>query len=477
MFWGSGFLLFTGCILAQLPITSAQGRCESAQATFSCPKCDGIVEVADCFDECAGFISTDRDHGICYNRKLFGRRNTDPDDFENHNHILWRDLVGAAVWFVIAGVATASGVGGGGIYVPLGILLFSFAPKQSSGLSQASIFGASLGGLILNLRNKHPQTNIRNVPGVEKDGRTLHEEFDDDASYGKKFYTRPLIHFDLALFLSPMVLAGAVLGVLIQRLLPNWLYLILASVILSVTAYKTFGKFFASRTKEKEQENALKNAEETENQTETPVDTTNNEEFDEEGDETRDPGSPMERTFEVVRLVCRDNSQRIARLERHLSKREFSRRNLDVKEEPPVDEHKAQRRKYLNEDMRQYPSEKIRALFLLWIVLFVITLLKGGGGAASLAGITCDSPWYSILTAGQFGWLFGFSLFHGKKMLSKQEERIAVAYPFLASDAVWDWKALRFYGMFTFIAGIVAGLIGIGGGMVSGKLPSRRLML
>jgi uncharacterized membrane protein YfcA len=35
---------------------------------------------------------------------------------------------------------------------------------------------------------------------------------------------------------------------------------------------------------------------------------------------------------------------------------------------------------------------------------------------------------------------------------------------------LWDAEKLRFYAFFTFIAGVVAGLIGIGGGMVLGPL-------
>jgi uncharacterized membrane protein YfcA len=141
------------------------------------------------------------------------------------------------IWFLTAGVATAAGVGGGGIYEPLGILLLQFSPKASSGLSQASIFGASLGGLILNLPNRHPNVHIKNLG---QDGRD---------------YKRPLIDYDMALFLSPMEMAGAVLGVLIQKVLPNWLYLTLAGIILGLTVYKTFSKYFQTHKKEVELQN------------------------------------------------------------------------------------------------------------------------------------------------------------------------------------------------------------------------------
>jgi hypothetical protein len=51
------------------------------------------------------------------------------------------------------------------------------------------------------------------------------------------------------------------------------------------------------------------------------------------------------------------------------------------------------------------------------------------------------------------------------------ERKVAVDYPFLPDDVLWDYSKLRFYAFSTFLAGVVlAGLIGIGGGMVLGPL-------
>lgn len=152
------------------------------------------------------------------------------------------------------------------IYVPLGILLLAFAPKPSSGLSQASIFGASLGGFILNIQNKHPFTfkvhqqqsesqsqprtstddNNEHVNGTETISSVPTTDHTPESTDMTQYYTRPLIDYDMALFLAPMEMAGAVLGVLIQKILPNWLYLIVASLILGFTAYKTYNKWWDS---------------------------------------------------------------------------------------------------------------------------------------------------------------------------------------------------------------------------------------
>jgi uncharacterized membrane protein YfcA len=66
--------------------------------------------------------------------------------------------------------------------------------------------------------------------------------------------------------------------------------------------------------------------------------------------------------------------------------------------------------------------------------------------------------------------MFVFATWFGAKLTKDQAARVAVQYPYLHDDPLWDMESLRFYGSFTFVAGIVAGLIGIGGGMVLGPL-------
>jgi hypothetical protein len=70
----------------------------------------------------------------------------------------------------------------------------------------------------------------------------------------------------------------------------------------------------------------------------------------------------------------------------------------------------------------------------------------------------------------QFLWTFGFALFFAIKLMRETTEKKSVGYPFHSQDVLWDFSKTRFYAFFTFVAGIVAGLIGIGGGMVLGPL-------
>jgi hypothetical protein len=195
-------------------VSSAEDKCANSNL-YKCPSetCNGTILVKDCLD-CDGFYNTDVKSETCFDRKLLNGEDNPPSGY------LWRDIVGMLVWFCAAGIATACGVGGGGIYVPLGIMLLNFAPKPASGLSQASIFGASLGGLALNIRNRHPFS-----AKCEKDAdKSTFSSFEMEAPPSTEnvtYHSRPLIDYDMALFLAPMEMAGAVLGVIIQKLLPN----------------------------------------------------------------------------------------------------------------------------------------------------------------------------------------------------------------------------------------------------------------
>jgi hypothetical protein len=126
--------------------------------------------------------------------------------------------------------AISCGVGGGGIYVPMGILLLQFAPKQAAGLSQASIFGAGSAGLLLNSFIRHPVETIRHDAGIPEQDRRMAKQqqlskAEEEAYFanGGKFYTRPVINYDMALLFTPSQMAGAVVGLLIQRVLSNWM--------------------------------------------------------------------------------------------------------------------------------------------------------------------------------------------------------------------------------------------------------------
>ena len=125
---------------------------------------------------------------------------------------------------------------------------------------------------------------------------------------------------------------------------------------------------------------------------------------------------------------------------------------------------------FLEHDSNQYPLKKIGALALLLVVMILLTFMKGGKGVKSLVGIECTDTEYPILVAVQFLWLLGFSTYFGLTAVREREERDMVQYPYEERDVVWSRSNTAMYAQMAFGAGIVAGLIGIGGGMVLGPM-------
>lgn len=113
-----------------------------------------------------------------------------PDDLEQdpHHPNKHKDLFpfdSADMWgtvLVTLGllVAASGGIGGGGILVPLFILIFEFKPKYAIPLSNFCILGSSITNMALNLTKRHPYVN------------------------------RPLVDWDLILVMEPLTMAGAV---------------------------------------------------------------------------------------------------------------------------------------------------------------------------------------------------------------------------------------------------------------------------
>lgn len=416
-----------------------------------------MVEVDDC-QSCPGFLSTNSDQDTCINRVLFHNPNND---------FLWNDILAIVIWFGVAGIAIASGVGGGGIYVPLGILLLQFAPKQASGVSQASIFGASLGGYCLNMWNQHPErTPAPRQQELQEEGLSSSEQ----QEVGSSSYSRPLIHYDMVLFLGPSEIAGALLGILVQRTLPNWLYLLIAGIVMLVTAYLTYLKFWQVRKLENERNS---------NSTLVEPDTVRDEvddggakvvsETDVESDEAQSDSSAPHTEENRGVFTPTYPSHSIGHSDAtsvDSTTQVVCKVNSDSSGSSTTANTLQKLHYYLQRDSRQFPTEKLLGLLLLWGVLLTLTLLIGGKGIPSLIGITCDSIWYAVLLAAQFTWLAGFSLFHARRLCRQQRDREAVGYPFLAQDPQWNLQSLRCFGVSTFFAGAITGMVGVSGGMV-----------
>jgi len=364
--------------------------------------------------ECDGRLTEDTDNHECIDRVVF------------NSHVVF-DAISLVIWLVGAGLAVSAGVGGGGIFVPLGVILLRFAPKSSTGLSQVSIFGATLAGLILNIRARHPMAD------------------------------RPLIDLDMALFLAPLQMAGALLGVIVQTVLPTWAVIVAMAVILAFTATKTFQKGCQTWKKERAAQRAVKeNIENIDHGLKKAWEEEPSARSPNESKDLAHCSSPIEPIKHQETGVSDASMTPVVPATLEKSRSAWSILNtMPTAEEWIVIEAKT-------------PYWNIGYLILMWAVLIVILILKGGKGTKGAFEYCSTGYW--ICTAMSFVWLFGFALCMGRRTVNKTIQKSKVNFKFVEGDIVWNWFKFRKYSCFTFLAGCIAGLIGIGGGMVLGPM-------
>ncbi|KAK6773457.1 hypothetical protein RDI58_028695 [Solanum bulbocastanum] len=124
----------------------------------------------------------------------------------------WRVIAGSVIGFFAAAFGSVGGVGGGGIFVPMLTLIIGFDPKSSTAISKCMITGAAGATVYYNLKLRHPILDL------------------------------PIIDYDLALLLQPMLLLGISIGVVLNILFAEWMVIVLLIILFIVTSTRSFFK-------------------------------------------------------------------------------------------------------------------------------------------------------------------------------------------------------------------------------------------
>jgi uncharacterized membrane protein YfcA len=119
----------------------------------------------------------------------------------------------------------SAGVGGGGVLVPIFNIILGLSIKASTGLSQAVIASSGIGVAAFSLTNPHPH-----------------------------YHWKPLVDFNLILILTPALLLGISLGVLVNAVAPSWLITAAICIVLTYMAQRMLRLAINMRNKERESE-------------------------------------------------------------------------------------------------------------------------------------------------------------------------------------------------------------------------------
>mmetsp|Transcript_65612 Transcript_65612/g.125131 ORF Transcript_65612/g.125131 Transcript_65612/m.125131 type:complete len:531 (-) Transcript_65612:34-1626(-) len=127
--------------------------------------------------------------------------------------LLPTDVATLVTLFFVAAAAGAAGIGGGGLNVPLLMVLDDFTMKEAVPLSHVAVMGNAIAQVIFNVRARHPASPYR-----------------------------PLIHYEFAFLMLPAQLTGSSMGVVIGRVMPPSLLIVLALGLLALATAKSLRK-------------------------------------------------------------------------------------------------------------------------------------------------------------------------------------------------------------------------------------------
>ncbi|KAM7276105.1 hypothetical protein ACFE04_017971 [Oxalis oulophora] len=124
----------------------------------------------------------------------------------------WQIVLGSLVGFFGAAFGSVGGVGGGGIFVPMLTLIIGFDPKSATAISKCMIMGAAVSTVYYNLKLRHPTIDM------------------------------PIIDYDLALLIQPMLMLGISIGVAFNVIFADWMVTVLLIILFLGTSTKAFLK-------------------------------------------------------------------------------------------------------------------------------------------------------------------------------------------------------------------------------------------
>ena len=120
---------------------------------------------------------------------------------------------GSVALFFGATLASAAGIGGGGVTLPILIAIFGFEFTTAVVLSLCAVLGNILSQFWLNFRARHPEN-----------------------------FSKPLIYWEAVMIMLPAQLAGSSVGVLLSEMAPKTVLEILAIMTIIFAATKTLLK-------------------------------------------------------------------------------------------------------------------------------------------------------------------------------------------------------------------------------------------
>ena len=247
------------------------------------------------------------------------------------------------------------------------------------------------------------------------------------------FADRPLIDWDMMLMMEPLTIAGTVVGSYLNVILPPIALCAMLVFLLAATTVKTMLKGIKEYKKESKQRDDILN-EPLMGQIQMP-ETSELQEI--AGDETSDTADTD-----------------------------------DADEFDDTVENQHILNKIIDSERRQ-PYYKILVMLVLTFGVLLISILKGGHHV-NILNIECGSIQYWVLSSSVLPFTAIIAILSRRYLVNRYYLKEKVGYKYLVypsgHDIEWDKCHTITYPLICSIAGLCAGLFGIGGGIVKGPL-------
>lgn len=235
------------------------------------------------------------------------------------------------------------------------------------------------------------------------------------------FADRPLIDWDLILMMEPLTIAGALVGSFMNIVLPAWVISVMLVILLTMTGLRSMQKGIKVYNKESKEIALAAN----------------------------NPSEPAKNGYGAVPNSDDFSSQ-------------VNENGLQG------GEGKSDLERVLEEEA-QVPYKKIAVIVTIFTCVSTLTLLKGGNGFNPLS-VDCGTGLYWLLTIAILPVVLAVNVWARGNLVRRFHLKEAIGYEYAEGDVQWNERATIIYPSICAIAGLAAGLFGIGGGIVKGPL-------
>lgn len=313
-----------------------------------------------------------------------------------------RDVIGYAIIAMALTLGASGGIGGGGVVVPVYLLVVGLSPRVAIPIGSVTVLGGATVSTMINWARRHPLAD------------------------------RPLIDWDLILVMEPLTLVGTLIGTMLHRALSEKILVVLLVLLLSVTAHSTLKKARRMWHAERRYIRHLQAA-----HADPPTGT-----------------SPRSRIFGVDSMS--DDKAFTEQGKVH---------HLDAEEKQQIlilNPDFVTLRSELIEQEKYTPRTKIVAVVVMFSILIFLNVMVGGAGYQSPWDIRCGSASFWVVHAIMVAFLLASAWAAQTHIVARHEIKDMLGVNYVDGDLKWNTKRAILYPAIFLSAGLFAGMFGIG---------------